>query len=199
MRKAIDEAGADGVNDIHEHHRQSARRLLQRHHGRGTGGQDDIWGERDQFCCGSATAVGIHRAPTVVDSHAATDGPAQLLQPLSERGDAGRCFWIVGGQVHKDADAPHALALLRPRRERPGGRRAAEQRDENAAFHSITWSAVICMISGTVRPSALAVLKLITSSYLVGDCTGKSAGLSPLRMRSTYEAERRTISMLSGP
>jgi hypothetical protein len=28
-------------------------------------------------------------------------------------------------------------------------------------------------------------LRLITSSYLVGACTGKSAGLSPLRMRST--------------
>ena len=35
------------------------------------------------------------------------------------------------------------------------------------------------------RPSALAVLRLITSSYLVGACTGRSAGFSPLRMRST--------------
>ena len=31
------------------------------------------------------------------------------------------------------ADAPHALALLRARRERPRRRRAAEQRDELAA------------------------------------------------------------------
>ena len=38
---------------------------------------------------------------------------------------------------------------------------------------------------GMVRPSALAVLRLITSSYLVGACTGRSAGFSPLRMRST--------------
>ena len=29
------------------------------------------------------------------------------------------------------------------------------------------------------------------NSYLVGFCTGRSAGFSPLRMRSTYEAERR--------
>ena len=35
------------------------------------------------------------------------------------------------------------------------------------------------------RPSALAVFRLITSSYLVGACTGRSAGFSPLRMRST--------------
>ena len=37
---------------------------------------------------------------------------------------------------------------------------------------------------GTSMPSALAVLRLITSSYLVGACTGRSAGFSPLRMRS---------------
>ena len=30
------------------------------------------------------------------------------------------------------------------------------------------------------RPSALAVLRLITKSYLVGACTGRSAGFSPL-------------------
>src|SRR6266550_3486582 len=34
----------------------------------------------------------------------------------------------------------HRHALLRPRRERPGDRRAAEQRDERAPFHSITSS-----------------------------------------------------------
>jgi MFS family permease len=31
----------------------------------------------------------------------------------------------------------------------------------------------------------VAVCRLMTSSYLVGACTGRSAGLSPLRMRST--------------
>ena len=40
-------------------------------------------------------------------------------------------------------------------------------------------------LRGTTRPSALAVLKLITISYLTDACTGKSAGFSPLRMRST--------------
>ena len=38
---------------------------------------------------------------------------------------------------------------------------------------------------GRSRPSAFAVLRLITSSYLTGSCTGRSAGFSPLRMRST--------------
>src|SRR5262249_39767976 len=51
--------------------------------------------------------------------------------------------------------------------------------------HSITSSARASSVGGISRPSALAVLRLITNSYLVGYCTGKSAGLSPLRMRST--------------
>src|SRR5262249_25180235 len=64
--------------------------------------------------------------------------------------------------------------LLRARRERPR-RRAAEQRDERAALHSITSSARASSVGGTSRPSALAVLRLITSSYFVGACTGRSA------------------------
>src|SRR5215813_11835474 len=51
--------------------------------------------------------------------------------------------------------------------------------------HSITSSARASTDDGISRPSALAVLRLITSSYLVGACTGRSAGFSPLRMRST--------------
>src|SRR5262249_6819444 len=57
-------------------------------------------------------------------------------------------------------------------------------------FHSITSSARIRNDSWIVRPRALAALRLITSSYLVGACTGRSACLSPLRMRSTYDAAR---------
>src|SRR6476620_11625517 len=41
--------------------------------------------------------------------------------------------------------------------------------------HSITSSAVASSVVGIARPSALAVLRLITSSYLVGACTGRSA------------------------
>src|SRR6201997_1998472 len=51
--------------------------------------------------------------------------------------------------------------------------------------HSITSSARPKSIGGTSRPSAFAVLRLITSSYFVGCCTGKSAGFVPRRMRST--------------
>ena len=38
---------------------------------------------------------------------------------------------------------------------------------------------------GMVRPMALAVLRLMTSSNFVGCSTGKSAGLAPCRILST--------------
>src|SRR6516165_11875586 len=51
--------------------------------------------------------------------------------------------------------------------------------------HSITSSARASSVGGTSMPSALAVLRWITSSYLVGAWTGSTLGFSPLRMRST--------------
>src|SRR5262249_4721538 len=54
-----------------------------------------------------------------------------------------------------------------------------------ATFHSITSSARASTLAGISMPSAFAVLRLIASSNLVGACTGRSAGFSPLRMRST--------------
>jgi hypothetical protein len=65
---------------------------------------------------------------------------------------------------------PRALArLLRTRHERPCRRRAAEQRDELAPVtHSITSSARASSIGGTVRPSALAVIRFTTRSNLAG-------------------------------
>src|SRR6516164_6245903 len=44
----------------------------------------------------------------------------------------------------------------------------------------MTSSAVPKSASGTVRPRALAVLRLMINSYLVGSMIGKSAGFSPL-------------------
>ena len=61
-------------------------------------GQDDVRRERDQFRRIFANAVGIARAPADVDPHVAADRPAQFLQPLQERRDAGLSFRIVGGE-----------------------------------------------------------------------------------------------------
>src|SRR5262245_26452590 len=86
----------------------------------------------------------------------------------------------------EESDALNLIGLLCARGERPRRRRAAEQRDELAPpDHSITSSARASSAGGTSRLSAFAVLRLMTSSYFVGACTGKSAGFSPLRTRST--------------
>ena len=57
-------------------------------------------------------------------------------------------------------------------------------RGQNCAY-SITSSARASSIGGTSRPSALAVLRLMASTYLFGACTGRSAGVSPFNMRLT--------------
>src|SRR5262245_14813607 len=91
---------------------------------------------------------------------------------------------VFGADARKYADAPYTVGLPRGRRERLGGRRPAEQRDELAALHhSMTSSARASSAGGTVRPSALAVLRFTESSSLPACCTGRSAGFSPLRMR----------------
>src|SRR5262249_51026190 len=104
---------------------------------------------------------------------------AQLGHPLEEirieQGFAG---------LNAAKAATQQRRLLRARRKRPRGRRA-KKRDELAAPHSIASSARAGNVAGTSRPSACAVLRLTTNSNLVGCWTGRSPGLSPLRMRST--------------
>ena len=51
--------------------------------------------------------------------------------------------------------------------------------------HSITSSARNRNVSGIVRPSAFAVVRLTISSNLVGCSTGRSAGFAPCRILST--------------
>ena len=54
-----------------------------------------------------------------------------------------------------------------------------------ALYQSMIWSVRSSRDGGIVRPSALAVLRLMTSSNFVGSSTGRSAGFAPLRIRST--------------
>src|SRR5207248_4966968 len=54
--------------------------------------------------------------------------------------------------------------------------------DGHAGAYSITSSARASIDCGTVRPRALAVLRLMTSSKVVACWTGISAGLAPLRI-----------------
>jgi hypothetical protein len=69
-----------------------------------------------------------------------------------------------------------------------------DRRDELPLPYSITSSARCWRNQGTSRPSALAVLRLMTISNLLGACTGRSAGFSPRSIRSTYLAAGRHCS-----
>src|SRR6266566_6300061 len=66
---------------------------------------------------------------------------------------------------------------------------AADGRDgpgtDKTSSYSITSSARSRIDGGTARPSALAVLRFTTISNFVGNCTGRSPGFAPRRMRST--------------
>src|SRR5262249_26265195 len=107
-------------------------------------------------------------------------------------------------RVKGDARRVLGVRLLRQAASRAARRvrqrcRAAEQRDERAALHSITSSARTRRAVGIVRPSAFAVLRLMANSNFVGCWTGRSAGFSPCRMRSTYPAACRYCSGMSTP
>src|SRR2546430_1718070 len=132
---------------------------------------------------------GIGTRIAIFDQDVAAGRPSELPEPLPEILKIALRVRIILGDPQQYRDPAHSdhrhRRLLRARPERPRRRRAAEQRDECTAPHSITSSARASRLSGTSSPSALAVLRLIASSYLVGACTGRSAGFSPLRMRST--------------
>ena len=133
-RQTVDVAGADRIEDDREHDRDGAGRLQQRPQGRRATGQDDVGRERGQFRRLSANFGGIGRGPAGVDLQVAADAPAQLPQALQECPDAGLPCRIVRSCGYEYADAPHPLALLRTRGERPC-RHAAKKRDELAPSH----------------------------------------------------------------
>ena len=85
-------------------------------------------------CCARAASGHDAAAPAVIDADVLADGPTRLLETLRKRREAGLSFRIVRRKGHQHADAPHALARLRARSERPRRRSTAEQRDELAAL-----------------------------------------------------------------
>jgi hypothetical protein len=82
-------------------------------------GEDHVRGERGQLGRVPTHGVGIGAGPSVIDPHVLADGPARLLQALRQRRQAGLRFRIVRRHGHEYANAPHPLALLRARRQRP--------------------------------------------------------------------------------
>src|SRR4029077_17001503 len=155
-RQARDIACADRVDVLCKHDWYGAADAPQHWRGPAGASQDDIWAERNQFCRVLVQAGAVVSAPTVIDPQVAADGPTRLLQSLQECRDVGLRLGLVRAREHEHTDAPSALGLLRPRRERPPCCRAAEQRDELSPSHSMTSSARASSAAGTSRPTAVA-------------------------------------------
>src|SRR5215475_3867855 len=90
---------------------------------------------RQKFAGETPGSLGIATSPAFFDLQIAARLPAQLFEPLIERHQPTFGLRIVR-DAHQNANALHSLELLCARREGPRGR-AAEERDELAAHHSI--------------------------------------------------------------
>src|SRR5215831_6782810 len=135
-----------------------------------------------QVSCEVGQSIILILRPAILDRHILAFYVPAFADALPECGH--KTCSVGGRRAAEEPDYRHRR-LLCSRRKRPPSRRAAEQRYELAPLHSITSSARASSVVGTSRPSAFAVLRLITKSYLVGACTGRSAGFSPFSMRST--------------
>jgi hypothetical protein len=89
--------------------------------------------QADQFLRERSYPIDVGAAPPEVHPHVAAIGPTQARKHLSERRDARLRRRIVFVEPHQHADAPHAVALLRPCHHRPR-RRTPEPRDERPAL-----------------------------------------------------------------
>src|SRR5262249_17001751 len=187
--EAGDEPDLDRVAPDREYDgNRPCRSLGRAGRGRTTNSADHCCPTSEQFDCQCMQSIVLMVRPAIFARYIPTLDIAGFIQaPL--KGDQSRSVKLLrcGG---KKPNHRHRR-LLRPRRERPCAGCATEKRDELAPSHSITSSARASTVGGTSRPSVLAVFRLITSSNFVGACTGRSAGFSPFRMRSTYPAAPR--------
>ena len=154
---------------------------------------------------------------TITLARSTTDEKESQLARLATfhaaaRGRSGRCARAAPGRRDRErqhlrgAGPSRSRLLARPDHEctvRGGGAVPAGACNYGGPApsrygpgHRITSSARCSSDGGSVSPSALAVLRLMTSSNFVGCSTGRSAGFAPLRIRSTYTAARPMKSLM---
>src|ERR1019366_1831527 len=180
--KACNEAEPKRVVGHFEDNRNSRGRRLCRKRRRSAGCCNHGYLPMNQISHQRRQPIILAPRPAVFDRHIVAFNVTGFAQPFDKGRQLSRVTWRRSG-INKP-DHWHRR-LRRPRCKRPRSRHTAKQSDELTPPHSITSSALVSSDGGTVRLRALAVLRLITSSYLVGACTGRSAGFSPFRMRST--------------
>jgi|SRR6516165_6699124 len=90
----------------------------------------ELGGPARPRCCAQAASL----CPSNLDRGGATFDPGEFAQPLHESGDP--VVLNRSGYRAQGPDGWQSRRVLRPRRERPSGHCAAEQRNEIASFHS---------------------------------------------------------------
>src|SRR5215211_5120204 len=179
-RQARNNSTSNRIARGREHDRYHRSCLLRGENGRGVVSENDIHLEADELRCNLSKPFASSLSPPILNGDIAPFGPAQFIQPLHEDGSPlglGRSRTRA-----KNANCRQLRRLLRACRQGPRDR-AAKERDERAAVHSMTSSATESSVGGILRPSSLAVSALMTNSNLVARATGRSAGLAPLTMR----------------
>jgi hypothetical protein len=132
--QAGDEAAAQGIADLHEQDRDGARLLQHDLRDRRGQRQNEIGPQRDQLLGECAHAIHVTRGPAIVELDAAAILPPQTPEPLAESCQHALREGVGLGKWNQDADPTLTLRELRLPDERPRRNRAAEQRDDLAAF-----------------------------------------------------------------
>src|SRR5262249_12441965 len=167
-RDARHKVAAHWIGHANEHDWDSSR-LVQQRGGRGGRIANQYVGlQGDQLLSEDLRLIRACRREAVIDQHAPALLPAVSLKCLPECHEPRLYLGVIFGVADEHPDPTGRL--LRARRERPCDG-TAEEGDELATLHrcnhSITSSASASNLSGTSRPSAFAVLRLMIISNLV--------------------------------
>src|SRR5262245_41769027 len=195
--EACDQTSSDGIGSYDEYDRRRrgcgfgcVRRPTARPNDRGHLPADEI-GRQSRY------PIWLIVRPAILDSDVLVLNESGVVETLPER--IKNVFEPRSRRRPEKSDHRHRR-LLRAGRKRPRRRRAAKRGDEVApGAHSITSSARASSVGGSVKPIALAVVRLMTNSSLVGNSIGSSAAFVPFRILSTKYAVRRRRSPKSVP
>jgi hypothetical protein len=120
-----DETGADRVSRRHEDNRRDRCGLLCRDNCGVSDRHNDIDLEPDELGCDLSVALFACLRPAIVEGNGAALNPAEFVQPLHKSGEPLALGRRCGGA--KEPDGRQLAWLLRARRQRPCGTRAAER------------------------------------------------------------------------
>src|SRR5262249_53261681 len=137
----VDEAVTEWIGHSHEHYRDGAGLAHQGSHGGGGNGQNSIGLEGNQLSRECSNAIDFTIPPAIHDPSVAAR-PPEPLESLPERANLRLCVGVDLGEPRQHSNPPHPFRLLRPRRERPRRRAAAEQRQEFPPSHALNSSSL---------------------------------------------------------